>query len=450
MLLSFKSKFEASQLLENSDKFYSTIQKSHQSSQLIQDLSRILSILTFDEKITEYEPEVYRYETNWPTVWQFGDDFVPKSQQLLKTIGSCLDQIDDVLKTTGEICTNFSSIVLKDDLIKYKSIFEKIKSGIKSILNCIKGVEHINEKLSNFYSIIQNFSRKEKIDFFQASEFLVQNATTLSKIYLNLYTESKASNKDCNLLRLDLDIPIDPWITMKLLTVDRFNQVLKESKIKSAPLITDSESRQISAENLFFLEVVDDVDEQNEQSLIIENVYLSNACYDLMTKSFVSSNRKMLSKIPLVKITPIIDMTHIAQDAFKQVPFIDQNGDIICMFGIKFWHCTNSSLSSTLSQERNVEKSNSPNKLNQSTPISKFITKGNNKNFLDGFGCSNQIFDLFQIKANTSLQNVKIYLIEAHSKEDENNVVHLDKKVTDQTEPNSDKKQKLKNKIIRN
>lgn len=330
--------------------------------------------MTFNEKITEYESEGYefRYETCQNVIFQFDDKFEEKCHKIMELFVSCLNQINDLLKRTGEAFTNFSLIVLKDDLIKYKKVLDYIFKNIKTVLNFVKGFEYIDEKLSKFYKIIENFNRKEKIDFFQACEILAQNSLDLSKIYFKIFTDSKNLSENFNLLTcLNLEIPIDPYFMIKQLIIEKYNQAFKELNGKATiPIATDSESKTIATENIFYLEVVDNIDEKQDNSLIIENVYLSNASYDLVTKSFVSSCKKMQTKIPLAKLTPMIDIDNGKQDAFKRVPLIDhEKGDIVCMFGIKFWHNSNSSLSSTWTQETEEKRANSANKLNISTPL---------------------------------------------------------------------------------
>lgn len=329
--------------------------------------------MTFDENITEYKAEGYefRYETCLHVIWQYDEKFESKCEKILESFVPCLDQINELLKKNDEVCTNFSLIVLKDDLVKYKIVLQKINNNITTILNCVKGLDYIDEKISNFYKKIQNFNRNEKIDFFQACEILVQNSLDMSKIFFKMYTETKSLNSNLNLMHLNLEIPIDPYFMIKQLTIDKYNRAVKESNgITPMPIATDSESKQIPTENLFYLEVIDYFNEKQDNSLIIENVYLSNACYDLVTKSFVSTCKKMQTRIPLAKLTPIIDIESAKQDAFKRVPLIDpENGSIVCMFGIKFWHNSNSSLSSTWSQETEENKSISPSKQKIPTPL---------------------------------------------------------------------------------
>lgn len=90
----------------------------------------------------------------------------------------------------------------------------------------------------------------------------------------------------------------------------------------------------------------------------------------MMSKSFVSNNKKMINKLNMVKLTPILDTSNFTEDTFKSVPLINQKtGEVISIVLIKFWQSNSSSLSSTINQGKDGENETFSTKMNIHTPI---------------------------------------------------------------------------------
>ena len=103
-----------------------------------------------------------------------------------------------------------------------------------------------------------------------------------------------------------------------------------------------------------------------QESLIIENVFVLNAFYETMSKSFQPTGNKTSKKLPLIKLTPIISEQTKPEDTYKYVPLIDnETGAVVCMVCIKFWHSKNSSLESTFSKSNESIDNNDSNRLPQ-------------------------------------------------------------------------------------
>jgi len=105
--------------------------------------------------------------------------------------------------------------------------------------------------------------------------------------------------------------------------------------------------------------------------LIVENLYVLNAFYETMSKSFQSTGNKTSKRLPLIRLTPILSEQTKPEDTYKYVPLIDDvTGEIICMVCIKFWHSKNSSLQSTISKSNESLDSNDSHQLSlQNIPI---------------------------------------------------------------------------------
>ncbi|CAF0940788.1 unnamed protein product, partial [Brachionus calyciflorus] len=335
-----EKKYEPTQLLENSDKFYSIIEKKSESKKLLNDLKNILEVLTYDEKLTKYNGQIL----------EIPQDLEKNITNILELVTNGLSQIDDILtKSSDLITTSFSMILIKEQLNKYKKYFVNLKQNLNDSLNCIKGINSIGQER------IYNFINEINADFFETSEKLVNNSLELSEIYFDIYMESKAIGKELTLNKINLDLLIEPSDFMKKICIERFSSALKEAKKKV-----------FKNEITFRLEVIEDSNDATDSNCIyIENISLINASYDLMSKSFVSTSKKSLLKIPIVKLIQLVECSD--DDTLKCIPLIDsRKNELICAFCIKFWQNKSSSLSSTLSN--NQQQSNSPINTPQ-TPI---------------------------------------------------------------------------------
>ena len=108
------------------------------------------------------------------------------------------------------------------------------------------------------------------------------------------------------------------------------------------------------------------VTKEIDASLLVENVFVLNAFYETMSKSFQPTANKSSKRLSLIRLTPILSECSKPEDTYKYVPLIDdETGETICMVCFKFWHSNNSSLQGTLSQSLNDQRGDTPSMLAQ-------------------------------------------------------------------------------------
>jgi hypothetical protein len=129
----------------------------------------------------------------------------------------------------------------------------------------------------------------------------------------------------------------------------------------------------------------DQTETADESSLGIQNVTISNAYYDTVSRSFQSVAKKCTNKLDTIKLTPMPEETVKSEDIYKSVPLIDsQTNETICMVCIKYWHNKQSSLSNTMDSKTSKKQhpvSKSPDSNHSSSSLhSENFSNGSNSN----------------------------------------------------------------------
>lgn len=110
------------------------------------------------------------------------------------------------------------------------------------------------------------------------------------------------------------------------------------------------------------LKVVDtDVETRvdDEYTLYVENLCVVNANYEIVSRSFQSTLKKVINKLSMVRLRPLLAEEMLNQTApdnnkSKYVPLVDvETHATICFVAIKFiWQNNQTSLSNTTSEQR--------------------------------------------------------------------------------------------------
>ena len=113
-----------------------------------------------------------------------------------------------------------------------------------------------------------------------------------------------------------------------------------------------------------------------KHSLVLENICLVNAYYDIMSNTFKPAPSKCTNRLPYVRITPLlVSGDSPEQKSLRSVPFLDSHShEQLCMFRAKW--STPSSQSSPNATTSKAESSHGPQGHRDSTVSShsKFST----------------------------------------------------------------------------
>ena len=113
--------------------------------------------------------------------------------------------------------------------------------------------------------------------------------------------------------------------------------------------------------------------DEKKPSLVVANMCIVNAYYDIMSTSFKPTAYKTTNRLGHVRITPIKMDRNQPENNLKEIPFIDEfSKEPLCFFRVKFWQNTNQSGSNTLTKDvmgKNSASSTDSKTSIQSVPI---------------------------------------------------------------------------------
>jgi hypothetical protein len=120
----------------------------------------------------------------------------------------------------------------------------------------------------------------------------------------------------------------------------------------------------------------------DEYDVLIENLCVVNAFYEIMSKSFQSTSKKVVNRLSLIKLRPMLpDEGNLkSDDKRKFVPLVDSTTNAtICVVCIKFWQNSNSSLSGTLNsqQKHSGEELDHASKTKRDSTIKQSVSLNN-------------------------------------------------------------------------
>lgn len=254
----------------------------------------------------------------------------------------------------------FVSFVL--DLTDYKILFKNLHKQISDLIDCVKGTSnHLASKcLFEFYILINKYQANDnRLNFFQTLKIQIKNSTDLCDKISKEFQNNKQT--DYALSRINLDAFYNPnRILNKLLFDMNYNFLKKNQPIDSkiSPSVSPDFGKKTSIirEKHFLLEVLDPSVhiQSSSDCLILENLCIVNAYYDLMTNTFKSASNKSIHRLDYAKLTSV-DQNEIELGGhYKYLPFINYHTkEGICLFKVKFLQSMQSSLSNT-TNKRNV------------------------------------------------------------------------------------------------
>lgn len=230
------------------------------------------------------------------------------------------------------------------ELSDYSFFFKSIVNRIERLFEIMNGSSLFDSESIKFYSTLS----KTSSNFLS---FMDKKLSTSSQLRDFL---SKNDPPPKFWLRIDPGIFFNSRRVVTSLLYEIYNQERKSlDKTKLQGL-----SRMFKSEKVFSLQVIDieqDLKSECDDGLLIENVFVSNAHYEMMSKSFQPVAKKCVNKLGLVKMKPLFEDFALYQqkengETYKYAPFIDRSTyEVICLACIKFWQSASSSLSSTMS-----------------------------------------------------------------------------------------------------
>lgn len=273
----------------------------------------------------------------------FSERFKSNLLSLADDISTEISQINDHLTTKS---TKMSSSHFSLELNDYLRAFNVLVHKISSLCDAINGSKQIDSENLLFYSLI-NF---EEANFFDLIRSKLANSTNLREFLSNGVQ-----------MRINPALFYNPKRVLTSIVYDKFHKLSQQTS------------------KVFALEVIDESGGWekyvgDEDYIVLENVCLVNAYYEIMSKSFQPMLNKGENRIRLVRLKPWLEesgggggdggVKQISGEerSFKYVPLIDvESKEIICYLCVKFWQSNQSSLSSTWNKEEEVvEVANKP------------------------------------------------------------------------------------------
>lgn len=342
-------KYDSAKFIEHSDRFYSISENMNQSKQLYDELKFFFDVYSESKNGQE--------ASNEQSSFDFTMQFKANLYKSIETIKSKTNDVSQTLaKFQQEHCKSYNLSVLYTELLSYNSFLERIKQVSIDLYDSIEGEKPINEKVAKFYHLINNYHTEcpMRKGYFTILDGLSQKLSNFVE-FASHVIESASSNAELtfNYVSIDSDMLFNSHGVLKKLLLDKKTKLalLKDKETKpSEPIdivnipapLKDNTSQKLN----FLLQVGEST--TSSFDLIIQNVYVHNAYFDMMSKSFQSTSKKMKNKISSILLTPLLDEKSKSGDVYKCVPFIDnETNQIICNVYIKYWHNKQTSLSNT-------------------------------------------------------------------------------------------------------
>jgi len=258
----------------------------------------------------------------------------------------------------------FNLIVFVNDLRGSEALFLNLQHYIRKLIDFLESEN--NELMSNgvfeFYKLLTGFMSNDlRLDFFDMIKLSLEKIGSLCE---KLKKENQAIQK--LEFSVNLDMFYQPRQVAKRLLVSIYSQFKKEED-KATLLATKrvDKDKKVNLEMNFMIEVIDQAGlEFKENSLVLENICIVNAYYDIMSNSFKPTPSKSINRLGYVRLTPITNpnSADMMQKKFrKAIPFVDESsGEEMCLFRAKFWQGNHmQSFNSTGSQKDHVKSMNS-------------------------------------------------------------------------------------------
>lgn len=354
------------QLLENGEKFYCREINSFKSTSLMDDLRTIFEIHYPKQIITENDDNSNNDDIATRT--RLSSECVLKSKMSLEfspSFRTRLAELEQLTRLENEqlekLVPETTNSILLLEMNDFTRFFRRIQTLILSLNEIIDGSRLFDERTLRFFVRINQSStwRRNFVEFVQ------------SKLRKSAEFRRMLSERQLEWTRIiDPSVFFDYKRCVSACLYDAYNSERKKTH----------KTTEIIKERCFLLQVIEDSENPTESSpgLVIKNVNVVNANYEIMSKSFHSMSRKCVHTLDSVRVRPLLDEDrHLYApsrhgETYKYVPLLDAlTFRVICVFCIKFWQSSTSSLSNTIE---------SGNKQQQATSRDEDQNTGSNTN----------------------------------------------------------------------
>jgi hypothetical protein len=371
--------YDQDELIENSHKFYSKSVKSNEAKYLLDEI-KILFEIQKEKNPKLIENNISLTNNKDKLSLNFSSEFIKLLSEMLIDLEKTCENINNL--TSSIMLNKFNLIhfmVFITDLNDYKNLFQNLYKLTADLIENAKGSAEnlMSQRLFNFYLFINEYQSNEfRLNFFQALKIQIKNSIDLCDKLSKEYQENKQNDYALN--RINLDVFYNPTRIVKKVLFDLNHQFLKKklgfiestNGTKISPSITPDLGIKLQ-ERYFILDVLDSnqthLSSTSDNCIILENIYLNNAYYDIMTNSFKPTQNKSVYRLDYVRINPVDQLTDFElSGVHKHLPFVNlQTKEEVCYFKVKFLHTTSSSLSNTKNSRTNhLDNANNENKNN--------------------------------------------------------------------------------------
>jgi len=229
--------------------------------------------------------------------------------------------------------------------------------------------ELLSDTVLEFYKRLISFrSDNLRLAFFDMVNLILLRVSGLCE---RLEKEKRAGLAEVEFC-VNLEMFHDPRAVVKKLLFTAYAQVKKEEDRAAKRVDKD---KKVSLEKNFLIEVIDQASSEfRKNSLVLENVCIVNAYYDILSNSFKPTPVKSVSRIGCVRLTPVTSPSSVdvVERRLKAIPFVDEAScEELCVFRTRFWQGGHvQSCNSTGSQKENLKRNSansSDSKLSSQT-----------------------------------------------------------------------------------
>ena len=185
----------------------------------------------------------------------FSTEMILNLNKYVLKLSSSINKIDGVFELISKNVQN-DSLVYLNDLNCFKVRFEKIILNILSLMECIGGEKFLDQKILDFYALINEYRSKDlRYDFFDSLNTLMDNSEAFCK---------KLHGQEIAMKTINLELFHNPALILKKFLFEKYvyakrqadeNKKGSKPNSPSSPPGTPSTRNNDAKEKLFFLEV---------------------------------------------------------------------------------------------------------------------------------------------------------------------------------------------------
>ncbi len=307
-------------------------------------------------------------DSNENKLLEFELSLINKLEELIKKLEEpilTLNSLNDRLKYNN---IDINSNILKQEISNYSIMFLNIKNILMNLIDSHKGLDLIHKKTYEFLILMNDYHSKDKLKvFFEVFDKIIFNSVKLCEnINQDLNKQSKTTAEDLEeksfilLNIIDLEIFYDAKNILSKRLHDKYALCRSRESNTQSPtnlVVIANKFGQKTNNRIFIAEVVSEnidfvdlnVKESEIPYILVQNIHVVNARYDMMSKSFQSTSSKSINKLKMIKLVPLLNENKKSEDTYKLVPLIDQETNtLLCILCIKFWQNSQSNLSSEI------------------------------------------------------------------------------------------------------